>query len=171
METLSGPFLAAIGATATQPLMMVEIGFSSPLRIATRDVSWNGYSWLADRVLKVEGLSADGAGKLAATITIGNHDDLLGALLLNQRIADRPVNVWEAWIDDASAMYVRQRLAGIGGRATCGAEVAVIEAGGGNAMAHAPRLLVRHLVGWPPPKPDGYAIQWNGQTYEFEGRQ
>lgn len=165
MQTLSAPFLATIGASVTQPLVLVEIGFAAPLRLNSREeLTWDGKLWLADRVCTVQ-RRAEGA-----TLTLGNHDDLLGAYLLNERVADRAINIWEAWLDGAS-MHVRQVLAGIGGQARCGVDVAVIEAVAGNALAHAPRLLIRHAVGWPPPKPEGFRFAWDGQDYTLGARQ
>lgn len=166
---MDAAFLAAISATMTQPLWLVEIGFTSPMRVATRQTDWNGYTWLADRVLDVKLDSDDGAKTRRATITVGNHDNLLSAYLLNQRIANKPINIWAAWLDGAT-LHIEQKLAGVGTGGSWGPEVAQLVATGGNAQAHAPRLLTRHLVGWPEPLPEGYVIKGATTTYEFTRR-
>lgn len=171
METLSVPFLATIGANETRPLMLVEIGFSPVLRLATRATTWNGYLWAADRVLEVSNVTIGDAGHAAATVAVGNHDDLLGGYQLNQRLRGRPVSAWEAWLDTAGAMHIRLRITGTAGRVRLGADLVSIEIAGGSAVSHAPRTLIRHLVGWPPPKPEGYQFSWGGQSYVMKRRQ
>lgn len=172
MMLLDADFLAAINAVETRPLHLVEIGFSPVLRLATREgVLWDGHDWVADRVVLVEGLSQDGKGAAAATLTIGNTDSLMSALLLNQQWRDRSIAIWSAWLDGAGTAHVMASMVGVGGGARCTSTEMVGEVlNGQSACSHAPRTLIRTAIGWPPPKPDGYKFNWNGQIYVLTGR-
>lgn len=168
MQLLDAQFLATIGATSTRPLILMEILFSAPLRIATQEVTWQNQLWLADRTFSVDGLGQDGAGKVWATAKIGNHDRLMSAYFLNDH-SPKPASIWEAWLDLAGDMHILQRVNGRCWPVTLG-ETAVVQCSGG-AHAHAPRLMLRDLIPYPPPKPVGYTFAWGDQTYVLEARQ
>lgn len=169
MQNLDAQFLATIGATATRPLILIEIMFSAPLRIATREVTWANHIWQAARSLTVDGLGQDGAGKVWASAKIGNHDRLMSGYFLNDD-APKAAAIWEAWLDQAGDMHIVQSLNGRCWPVSINDQLAVVQFSGG-AHAHGPRLMLRDLIPYPPPKPVGYTFTWGGQTYTLEARQ
>lgn len=95
MITLTSAAQAALTARVTAPIHLIEIGFEPVSRFSTYgDVSWNGESWSGARSVKVSGLSADGSAASRATVTLGNLDLILSALVLNQGVVDRYVRIW-----------------------------------------------------------------------------
>lgn len=102
MRTLSTAADAALAATITRPIALIEIGFAPTSRLSTAgDVVWAGQPWSGAQRVAVTGLSADGSGSQSARLVIGNADLAFGALVLGQGVADRPVRIWTG---DAAAL-------------------------------------------------------------------
>ncbi len=171
MKTLDSGFLAELAATVTRPVALVEIGFSVPLRLSSGgDVSWNGYVWTGTQI-RVDGLAADGSGRGQASIRLGNHDNLVGAYLLNERIADKPMKVYAAWLDAGGTPHVTPAFFGAGDSAQVGATEVVIEVvESGTAQLHAPRLMISAANGFNHLRPAGTKFSWNGVDYTLERR-
>jgi len=164
MESLSAPFLAAIGANVTQPLLLVEVLFSAPLRVSSAGtLSWDSRTWLGAS-LRVDGIGADGGGGGGCQIIIGNADNEIGALMQNEGIADRAIGVWEAWLDpDGVTVHVKQAYAGAGGAGRIGQDVATIAVvAADTAHLHAPREMISAAYGFTHLRPPGAEISWNG---------
>lgn len=95
MLTLSAAAEAAMAARVTKPLYLVEIDFDPVSRFSTfGDVAWNGLDWSGARSVEVSGLSQSGNGIQSGTVTLGNVDLLIGALVLTQGVASRGVRIW-----------------------------------------------------------------------------
>jgi hypothetical protein len=93
MKTLSSALQTALGAPVQRPAVLVEIAFSTVWRGTTgAAITWSGQSWPA-RDMSMAGLRVD-ALAVNGSVVIGNTDDAMAALLLNEGIADRPVKIW-----------------------------------------------------------------------------
>jgi hypothetical protein len=166
MKTLDAATLTELSATVSRPLLLVEIDFSSVIRMSSRsDVSWNGYTWTSQSI-KVDGISVDGSGGSACKLTIGNTDNMIGAILLNERIADKAIQVWEAWLDPTNIPRVVSRFTGVGDSFEIGSQSAVINAvAAGTNLRHAPRQMISVAGGFSRLRPEGYKMNWNGVDY------
>lgn len=169
MKTLSAALLAEHSATVTRPRHLVRINFAVPLRLCdVGDVGWDGETWLAAS-LRVDGLGSDGAGRGQARLSIGNADGVIGALILNERIADRPIAIWSAWVDAAGDAQVMPSLVGVGSgfslsETRADIDVALSSAG----RSHAPREMITPALGFTRLAPPGKRFHWNGTDYELE---
>lgn len=93
MRTLSSALATALGAPVQRPAVLVEIAFSTVWRGSTgAALTWNSATWPA-RDIAVAGLQVD-ALSVRGSIVIGNTDDSMAALLLNEGVADRSVKIW-----------------------------------------------------------------------------
>ena len=71
MPTLSNPTLAALGLTVTRPGFLIQIEYSTILRLSTiGDVSWGGLLWAAADI-RVSGLGQDGSAGCRTRATSG----------------------------------------------------------------------------------------------------
>jgi hypothetical protein len=166
MRTLSAALQTALGAPVQRPGLFVEIGFSTPLRITTRDtITWNGVSWtrvdMDVQNLNVEALSIRG------TVVIGNADNIIGALLLNEGITDRRIRIW-GFDAGATALGDVVQLADAAG-ATYGLteREARIELRHRTAHVYGPRTYIGpETLG--PLLPAGTVLRINGTDYTLE---
>lgn len=165
--------LATINAVVTRPLVFVEAHFSVPVRLATwdDDISFEGGIWLGRKITAIELPALDGSGAGAGSVSIDNTDDMMSALLLNERWTDKSINIIAAWLDAASQLISVQRWACRGGKATCSQTVMTGSYEIGTAAwSRYPATTIRQYVGFPPPKSEGATITWNGQVYKLAGR-
>lgn len=112
MRSLSIDLSAALGAPVQRPALLVEIGYSTPVRMTTHSaITWDSRTWVAGPV-HVESLRV-GPFSVAGTVVIGNADGTAGAMLLAQGINDRPIRIYGydagatgapdvVWLADAS---------------------------------------------------------------------
>lgn len=80
----------AISSNVTAPRLIIEIAWSSVVRICTREtVTWSGHIWRGDigRVSDIGGSNAD----QRCTIAIDNADNAIGAIALTEGLSDIPV--------------------------------------------------------------------------------
>lgn len=90
-RTVSGATQAAIAQRITQPGYFVEMQFSSVVRLCSRGtIPWNGKIW-PEQGFKIESLSE----AAVRALRIRNTDNAIGALVLNEGVADRPVQIWK----------------------------------------------------------------------------
>lgn len=93
MRTLSASLLTELGLTVTRPGYLVEIDFSTPLRLSTLgDITYGGNDWLAADV-QVRGISAEGSAHQSGALIFNNTWSDFGALVLNEGVADRAIRV------------------------------------------------------------------------------
>jgi len=109
MRTLVGATSSGVAAAVTLPGYLIDIGFSTPLRISTRGtLTWDSKTWTAADA-SVGGLSADGAASaLNGTIEIGNADTNIGGLgstmaglVLAESVAGKACKIWAFYGDTA----------------------------------------------------------------------
>lgn len=170
MRALTDATLAAAAVAVTQPLYLIEIGFTPALRLSTRgDVTWNALAWSGGEAIAVSSLDADGSGRQSGTIQIGNLDDYVGTLVLAQGVADRPVKIWKA---DGAALDVDDPVLVFDGVAQ-GADVdasrvSLSLAGSGARSAYAPRRVIGPAAGFNFLLPAGTKIRIGADTYTLE---
>lgn len=169
MKTLDAALLAELSALQTRPVVLAEIGFSTAARLSSGgDITWNGHVW-ASASLRVDRLTADGSGRARARLVIGNTDSEIGALLLNQRIADRSIRIWEAWIDAAGDPQVKEAFTGAGSSFEVGPKEAAITAVLlGSSLRHSPREMISAAYGFSRLRPAGTKFPWNGAEIVIE---
>ena len=170
MRALTDATLAAASSAVTQPLYLIEIGFTPALRLSTRgDVTWNGLAWSGGETIVVGSLDADGSGRQSGTVQVGNLDDYMGTLVLAQGVADRPVKVWKA---DGAALDVADPVLVFDGVATSAdvdtSRVSLSLAGAGTRSAFAPRRVVGAAAGFTVLIPAGTKIRIGADTYTLE---
>ena len=170
MRTLTPVADAALAATITRPIALVEIAFSPASRLSTAgDVTWAGYAWSGGQRVVVSGLSADGAGNQSARIEIGNADLAFGALVLGQGIADRPVRIWTgdaAALADADLTLAFEGV--IASAEVTPAAVTMTLAAQGSRTLYAPRRFVGASAGFTRLIPAGTQIKIGATTYTLE---
>jgi hypothetical protein len=93
MRALTAALQTALGAPVQRPALLVRIDFSTPSRFTTdATLTWDSQTWT--RVdLDVQGLLVD-ALDISGTVVIGNADNVIGALLLNEGSTDKRVRIW-----------------------------------------------------------------------------
>jgi hypothetical protein len=93
MRALTAALQTALGAPVQRPALLVRIDFSAPSRFTSdATLAWDSQTWTrAD--LDVQGLVVD-ALEISGTVVIGNADNVIGALLLNEGSTDKRVRIW-----------------------------------------------------------------------------
>jgi hypothetical protein len=93
VKALSTALQTALGAPVQRPALLVRIDFTTPWRATTdATMTWDAQTWTrAD--LAVENLAVE-ALRITGSVVIGNADNVIGALLLNEGITDKRVRVW-----------------------------------------------------------------------------
>ncbi len=168
MRTLHSTLLATLGATVTQPGYLVQIDFSTPVRLSTLgDLSFNGYTWTAADI-KVRGLGVDEKGGQGGSLVFANTLDDVGALVLGEGIADRRVRVWAC--DAGAATHSVAIFDGVGDDASIAENGAVTITLAASAMAtsHWPRRRINRATGFTTLMPAGARLTVGGQPYILE---
>lgn len=168
MRTLTAGQIAATTAPVTTPGYLVELSYSTVLRLSSRgDQSWDGYTWTGGRLGKVSGLTSDGRGDQRGRVELINSDLAYSALVLTEGAADIRCRVWVFYGDNpADASLV---LDGV----TDGADIApdavsLTLVGESIRTAMFPRRFIGPSTGFNHLRPSGTKITWGGQTYIME---
>ena len=165
-ETLS----TSSSSLVTQPLYLIEIGFTPALRLSTRgDVTWSALAWSGGETIVVSSLDADGSGRQSGTIQVGNLDDYVGTLVLSQGVADRPVKIWKTdgmALDAADPVLVFDGV--VEGADVDTTRVSLSLAGAGTRSAFAPRRVIGAASGFNFLLPAGTKIKIGATTYTLE---
>lgn len=167
-RSLTAAMTAELGLTFTRPGWLVEIAFSSIVRLSSLgEVSWNGQVWSGGRTVAVEGLtwSLDATPRLI----VGNADQMMGALVANQKVADRPVRIWTVYAGATASGDPLQGFDGVGDKATVGEkEVAITLARSGSRTLYSPRKRIGPETGFNVLMPAGTSITLGAATYVIE---
>ena len=111
----------------------------------------------------------DGGGQIGVRLRLGNTDGAIGALLLLERLRDRPVELWEAWIDAAGSPQVKPAFSGVGADFEIGPTEAALSAVLAQSdLSHAPREMITPANGFTRLRPPGFKVNWNGVEYTLE---
>lgn len=162
MRNLPGSLPAAVAQTITTPAWLVEVDFSTPLRLSSRgDQSWGGYTWTGGRLGKVT-LSASGGH-----MEIINTDLAAGALAMNEGVADRRVRAWAFYADNPSDVVAV--FDGVGDGVDIGPDRIRITLQTANLRSlFSPRRFIGASAGFNQLLPAGTRITWGGQTITLE---
>lgn len=96
-RTVSPATQTAIQQPVTTPGYLIELHFSSILRLTTRGeiVTWNGFSWAPQGFgRRPVTLSEGRSGVQSGLLTFANHDNSFSALLLGEGCAGKRCNIW-----------------------------------------------------------------------------
>ena len=170
MRTTTPAADAALAATITRPIALIEIAFSPTSRLSTAgDVVWAGSAWSGGQRVAVSGLSADGSGNQSARLQIGNADLAFGALVLGQGIADRAVRIWTG---DAAALADDDLTLAFSGVIASAevtpAAVTMALVAQGSRTLFAPRRFIGASAGFSRLIPAGTQIKIGATTYTLE---
>lgn len=170
-RTLSTPTSDAAIALVTQPGVLVEIGFDTPLRLSSRGtVAALGNTWTAWQV-QVGGISFDPAKPATGgTLVLGDHDQSISALVLGEGVAGVDVRVWRYFasaIDDPDPVMV---FAGIAGSASGGAarSVQISLLAREASVLFSPRRYMNAATGFSALPAAGKKLTFNGQLYTLQ---
>lgn len=156
MKTLTSALLAELALSVTRPGYLVELGYSTTLRLSTLGtLTWDGNTW-AGYDVAVQRISRNGSGFGAASLAIGNTDGAIGAVVLNQGAADIACRIWAVYAGATATGDAVQVFGGV----TDGCEISADRvtftlAAQGNATLHAPRVFINQLNGFNWVKPAG----------------
>lgn len=166
--TLTPAQQAATTAPVTQPGYLVELSYSTILRLSTRgDQSWNGYTWSGGRLGKVTGLTSDGRGDQRGRIELINSDLAYSALVLNEGAVDIRCRVWEFYGDNPADAALK--LDGVTNGADIAPDKVSLEVVGESLRtAMFPHRVIGPSTGFHHLRPVGTKITWGGQTYIME---
>ena len=168
MRTLSGTLATELGLTVTRPGYLVEIVFAtSTLRLSTLgDLSYGGFTWVAGDI-KVSGMARAERGGQAGSLSIGNADLAIGALVLADGVADRSIRIWSVWAGAPSDAVLE--FDGIGDSADIsGLRVNIRLVSDHRRYAYSPRRFISPATGFNVLLPAGSKISLGGQTIVLE---
>jgi hypothetical protein len=172
MRTISDHLETLVGAATTGPGYLVEIGFSTVLRLSTRgDINVLGNDWIGWK-LSISGLSMDASNPLQqGTMTLSNAELVISTLVLEEGIADRSIRIYKFYGEEPEEDDPVVVFDGVGGRAdidTASAEVKVTLRQQRDQVQFAPSIYITVEQGFSMLPPAGTIIQFNGQSYILE---
>ena len=143
MKTLTAALLTELGLSVTRPGYLVQLGYSTTLRLSTMGtISWAGQTWAAAD-LKVSGIGQDGSGAGGGSLMLGNTDGAYGALVLNEGASDIAATVWACYAGAAASGDPVQVFAGvIDGAEIAADKVTLTLAPQRNGTLHSPRVFI-----------------------------
>lgn len=166
-----GPtLLGKLQASATRPGYLLEIGFSTTYRFSSRGtLSWNSQTWTS--LPFVPTLSGDAANGQRLSVTMPNHDNAIGSLLLLDDIANRIVKLWVFTGDSPAAGDVVQVFAGEGDGYQLDIRTARIDCVPiGTDTIKVPSLRIVRTAVRQRLIVTGKRIAWGNEIYELESR-
>ena len=169
MRSLSSALSTALGTPVQQTALLVQVDFSTPQRWSSfATVSWGGQTWTKEAIavdnLVVEALHVSG------TVTVGNGDDVIGALVLSEGVSDKRIRVWGY---DAAATATGDIVLlcdAVGASAVIGTTEVRIELRSPSDYVIAPRTFVGAGAGFSTLLPAGTVLKINGINYTLGGR-
>lgn len=167
MRSLSAALAAALGAPVQQPAFLVQVAFATTRRwssFGTR--TWNGQTWTKEAVA-LDGLAVD-ALRLRGTLTLGNADDVLGALVLAEGVQDRAVTVWGYDAAATATEDVVLLAEGVGAAAAVEEQTVRVALRDRTEFMQAPRTFVNAAAGFAQLLPAGTVLRINGIDWKLE---
>lgn len=163
-RVLSTNLQADVVKTITTPAYLVQIDFSTVLRLSTRnDQSWNSQVWSGGRLDKVQ--ATDDGGQ----IELMNGDLLAGALVLNEGVADRDITVWKFYGDNPDVGDVVQVFSGVGDTVEIAHDrVRIRLALSSRRTLYSPRRFINATSGFNHLLPEGTKITWGNDVFTLE---
>lgn len=110
MRTVTAKITSAITGTVQSPAYLVELDFSSAIRLCNKGtVTWGGVEWFMAGVSVTNIVTAEGGGKGCA-ISIPNNAFAFSAIVLGETASGKRARVWKLFGDppyaDADALLV-----------------------------------------------------------------
>ena len=170
MRSISSSLATALGAPVQQPVLLVEVAFSTPRRWSSfADVTWNSLAWTKEAIA-VEGLVVEPL-RIAGSLVVGNGDDIVAALVLNEGVVDRSIKFWGADAGGGTALGDVVLLAeAVGASARIDARGVAIALRSPSEFTVAPRTFVNADAGFTQFLPAGSVLKINGFDYTLRGR-
>lgn len=171
-RTIGTNIATEVAAAVTRPGYLVEIMFTSPVRVSSRGAfAWDGRDWTAWD-LAIAGLGVDGgASSLDGSVTLGNADYSIGALVLAEGVSGRAVKVWKFYGETPAADDPVLLFSGVGNNATInptrGTVQITLQQSAGKTL-YAPRTYIGRAAGFNHLPARGTLITWNGETFRLE---
>lgn len=169
MITLSSALSIALGGPVQQPAIFVQMDFSTPRRWSSfATTSWNGQTWTQGDV-QIDGLSSDPL-IVRSRLTVGNSDDVIGALLLSEGATDRRVQVWGYDAAAVALADVVPLIDAVGGATSIQAQKAIINLRAPGELLQCPRRFVGSAAGFTSLLPPGFVMKINGIEFTLDRR-
>lgn len=171
MLTLSSTTATEVAKSSTQPFYIVELLFSTPLRLSSGPTcSWNSQTWTANGVGVRDILQLDGGGQ-KAVIRLPNTDNSASALVMSDGIVDVGCNIWQLY--GAGPYAVGDAVQIFSGVIDSVDEMTLssvlMQAVSDSARREkSPRIYFDHICRYLPPA--GRVLAWNGQYFKLETR-
>lgn len=171
MKTLSAALTTALGGAVQRPAWLVSIGWATPLYLSSYGtVSFDSKSWtVAD--IDVSRVRVE-AANVSGTLTLGNADDVYGALILSEGISDKAIVIYGYDAGATATADFVELVRCVGGRGTVSSEKVEIDLRDSNAHVYSPRTFITTTPGsgFTTLMPAGSIVNINGQTYTLERR-
>ena len=168
MKARTGPTTTEVGKPVVRPGYLVQIDFSSIVRVSTSgDRNWNSFLW-AGADLKVA-ITNDGKGLQSARLDFFDSVQAIASVVLTEGVSDKRVRIWrfygdalaagdpelvfDGYGDDYDAAYIRSTITAT----TSGSRVLL-----------APRTYITKAQGFNFLPAAGTRVQWNGETLVLE---
>lgn len=163
MRDLSIDIQAGVEKTVTTPGWLVEIVWSTILRLSSRgDQAWAGYSWIGGRLGEVK------IGQ-SGSLDIINSDLAYSALVLNEGAADIGCRVWKFYADNPGDDDPVLMFDGVlDGADIAGDKVRLALAQDNSRTLYSPRRFIGPGTGFNHLRPAGSRFTWGGQTITLE---
>lgn len=171
-KTVTVQVQTEIAQPVTKPGYLVEIAFSTPLRLSSRgDINWNGgvfITWGFDVQIDVDATRS----ALAGSVVLNNTENALGTLVLLEGVADRQIKVWQIYGDAPGLYDVVPHFFGSCDEASIDptngrVSISVMQSGG--VTLYAPRTYITREAGFNFLPAAGTIIPWGGEQYRLEG--
>lgn len=95
-RTLSGTTSSAIAGPATRPITLVQVDYSTPIRISSnKSLVWNSLSWSGGGTAGYVQVVPQGNGAAECQFLIPDPDNTIGAYVLNEGAERIRVQAWE----------------------------------------------------------------------------
>jgi len=171
MKTLTAKQVAATTSPAQRPAYLVELNFSTVIRLCTRgQVDWNGFMWYQGGC-QVGQFAIGQAGVQTVAISLANNSFAYSKIVLGETASGKRVRIWKLFgeppysVSDASLVFngLIDDVPELGDVVTLNC-----------ATANARTLLVPNItIGLPyftnMPRA-GQVIYWGDESYELQPR-
>jgi hypothetical protein len=171
-RTLSVSVSAQIGQPITAPGYLLEMLFSSPVRLCSRgDVTVLGNDWLAWG-FAVTGIGVDAtSASQGGALSIDNTELDISTLILEEGIADRSIRIYTFYGDDPQDDDPVLLFDGVGGDVEIDTNVTAIKVSlrqAKDGVQYAPAKYITVEQGFSMLPPPGTVIVFGGQSYVLQ---
>lgn len=169
MRTLTGAMDSAVASTVTAPAYLVEILWTTPLRVVTAGqlTAWNSRTWVP-YAFTVSGV-AQAKEDAKVSIKIGNTGLEISALVLSEGAAGQRVKVWQFWGASPATADPVLVFSGLLDGADIADDTVILHAvSAGGIGLYAPRRLICAEQGFSVLPVPGTVINWGGKQFELK---